>query len=205
MADSLTQRVRFSLERIDAGDDTAREELINCAAERLRRLTRKMLRDYPRLKRWEETDDVFVNAMLRLNQALAATTPTSVRHFFRLASLQIRRELIDLVRHYYGPRGLGARHATEALRQDTQGQTPQHEPEATTHDPGDIAAWGEFHEHVEQLPDNDREVFELLWYHEVTQVEAAELLQVNRRTVIRRWQSACLQLHEQMKGHLPGI
>jgi hypothetical protein len=33
---------------LKAGDESARKELLNCACERLARLTRKMLKAYPR-------------------------------------------------------------------------------------------------------------------------------------------------------------
>jgi RNA polymerase sigma-70 factor (ECF subfamily) len=61
-ASNLTLQVQGWLDRLQAGDESARKELINCACERLTRLTRKMLKNYPRLKRWEQTDDVFQNA-----------------------------------------------------------------------------------------------------------------------------------------------
>ena len=35
-------------------------------AERLTRLTHNMLKDYPGVHRWEETDDILQNATLRL-------------------------------------------------------------------------------------------------------------------------------------------
>jgi RNA polymerase sigma-70 factor (ECF subfamily) len=64
------------------------------------------------LKRWEQTDDVLQNATPRLCRALRETTPPTVRDFFRLAALHVRRELIDLARHHYGPQGPAARHHT---------------------------------------------------------------------------------------------
>ena len=76
--------------------------------ERLQTLAHVMLRDYPRVKRWEETADVLQNALIRLHRALQTVIPPSPRDFFRLATLQIRRELVDLARHYYGPEGIGA-------------------------------------------------------------------------------------------------
>jgi hypothetical protein len=39
------------LERLRAGDEAARNEVINHACERLEALTRRMLRRYPRLRR----------------------------------------------------------------------------------------------------------------------------------------------------------
>jgi RNA polymerase sigma-70 factor (ECF subfamily) len=46
------------------------------------------------------------------------------------------------------------------------------------------------------LPDEEREVVNLLWYDELTQEEVATVLNVSLRTVKRRWQSARLKLAE---------
>src|SRR5262245_66628998 len=100
------------VDRLRAGDETARDQLINCCCDRLRLLTRKMLRRYPRVKRWEETDDVLQNVLLRLRRTLSQVKPVSVADFLRLASVNIRRELLDLVKRSCGPPGLGARPST---------------------------------------------------------------------------------------------
>ena len=65
------------------------------------------------MKRWSETDDVLQNAMLRLHRSLAEIQPECPSQFYGLAATQIRRELIDLARHYYGAQGIGARHHTD--------------------------------------------------------------------------------------------
>src|SRR5438105_15135958 len=88
------------LAKAKAGDSTARNDLIRRCSARLELLTRKMLKSYPAVRRWEETGDVFQNAAVRLVRALNAVTPTNTREFFGLAAEQIRRELIDLARHY---------------------------------------------------------------------------------------------------------
>ena len=92
------------------GDPAARADLVSQACERLMILTRKMLRRFPRLRRWEETDDVHQNAMIRLHRALTDVTPDSARHFLNLAALQIRRELLNLAAHHFGPEGEAAHH-----------------------------------------------------------------------------------------------
>ena len=56
--------------------------------------------------------------------------------------------------------------------------------------PCNLAEWTEFHQQVDALPEDEREVFNLLWYGELTQAEAAEILGIAVRTVIRRWQAA---------------
>jgi RNA polymerase sigma-70 factor (ECF subfamily) len=192
------------IDRLRGGDDAARGELLNSACERLRLITRKMLRRYPRVKRWEQTDDVLQNASLRLYRTLEQVTPESVRDFLRLASLNIRRELLDLVKHYYGPRGHGAAHATMSDRSDSDTRSGEpSEAAALTHEPSRLAAWTDLHRAVEALPEEEREVFDLLWYQGISQVEAAALLGVSDRTIKRRWQSARLKLVDALHGQLP--
>src|SRR5438445_7859908 len=102
------EQLQVWIDRLQAGDPTARDQLLGHACERLRRLTRKMLKDFSRVKRWELTDDVLQNALLRLWTALGKVIPRDARDFYALAALQIRRELIDLARRYYGPKGMAA-------------------------------------------------------------------------------------------------
>jgi RNA polymerase sigma-70 factor (ECF subfamily) len=205
MSDSTTV-VQARIDRLRAGDAAAREELLADTCDRLRRLTRKMLKDYPGVRRWEQTDDVLQNAMLRLCRALRDVTPPTARDYFRLAALQIRRELLDLARHHYGPHGQGAHHASHAPERDSEaGQPPAHEAADLTHDPGRLAAWCEFHNEVQALPDEQREVFELVWYQGLTQPEAARVLEVSEPTVQRRWTAARLMLHEKLQGRMPGL
>jgi RNA polymerase sigma-70 factor (ECF subfamily) len=183
-------------------DEAARVELLNHAAQRLVRLTRKMLRDYPGVHRWEQTDDVLQNATLRLYRALNEVSPPTVRDFFRLAAAMIRRELIDLARRHSGPMGLGANHASLAGGDETGGGfSPASE---SSLDPSRVSEWTDFHQQVELLPDEERAVVDLLFYQGLSQGEAASVLGVSDRTVKRRWQSARLTLHEALGGRLPG-
>lgn len=193
-------RLQPLLERLQAGDETAKSELIQHACERLRRLTRKMLRDYARVRRWEETDDVFQQAALRLVRSLSEVTPSSPAHFFALAATQIRRTLLDLARHYYGPEGSGAHHHT-----DDTGDLPKAVEQAAAQEgePQTLQQWSLFHEKIEELPEKEREVFQLLWYQGLKQEEAATILEVDVRTIKRRWQAARIQLHEALDGAPP--
>ena len=49
-------------------------------------------------------------------RALGEVRPPTAADFFRLAAVQIRRELLDLARRYSGAHGLGANHASIAGR-----------------------------------------------------------------------------------------
>ena len=104
-SDHSTQ-IERCIDRLRSGDLKARDELLAHAAGRLNRLTRKMLKDYPGVHRWEQTDDVIQNAALRLCRAVAELQPQTAANFFRLAAVQIRRELVDLARRHSGPMGL---------------------------------------------------------------------------------------------------
>lgn len=178
---NTTAKLQHWLDLMRKGDDQARTELIGHACERLRLLTRRMLRGYPLVRRWEQTDDVLQNAMLRLYRALADVTPDSLRHFYNLAALQIRRELLDLAKHH--------------ARND-EGEQRAEEPADEGGEPSSLVEWSEFHSLVERLPDDEREVFALIWYHDLSQAEAAGVLGVSVRTVIRRWQAARIRLQK---------
>ncbi len=191
------------LDRLRAGDDSARAVLLECAGDRLVRLARKMLKGFPRVRRWEQTDDVLQNAILRLHRALESTAPQSVRSFFNLAAVQIRRELIDLARHYDGPSGMGAHHETQEPADGSHESTSKAVVAADTDDPARLSSWTEFHCEVERLPDEDREVFDLLWYQGLTQAEAAEVLGVSQKTINRRWMAARMRLGTALAGQLP--
>lgn len=71
--------------------------------------------------------------------------------------------------------------------------------------PDDLDLWCRFHEAVEQLPPEEREVMGLAFYHGWTQVQIAELFQVDERTVRRRWQAACLKLSKLLGDTLPSL
>jgi RNA polymerase sigma-70 factor (ECF subfamily) len=201
---NTTVQIQGWLDRLRAGEESARGPLLDCACKRLERLTRKMLSSYARLKRWEQTDDVLQNALLRLYRSLSEVQPTTARDFFRLAALNIRRELLDLAKHYYGPCGPGARHASVAGEANPQGNTAAFEPTApSSQDMDRLGFWTEFHAQVERLPEEEREVFDLLWYQELSQAEAATLLNVSERTIKRRWAAARLKLHDVLRGSLP--
>jgi RNA polymerase sigma factor (sigma-70 family) len=54
----------------------------------------------------------------------------------------------------------------------------------------------ELHRQIDGLPAEEREVFDLLWYQELPQAEAAALLGVSVPTIKRRWLSARRRLHK---------
>jgi serine/threonine protein kinase/DNA-directed RNA polymerase specialized sigma24 family protein len=165
--------IDYWLERQRAGDPAARNELLRHARDRLRLLTRQMFRRFEGVRQFEETSDVLQDVLLRLDRALRAVDVPSSRDFLCLAAGQIRRALIDLSRRYFGPNGSGANQAPpgsvgeEALERHASGNAD---------DPCRLALWTEFHRRIAGLPENDRELFDLLYYQGLSQPAAAEQL-----------------------------
>jgi RNA polymerase sigma-70 factor (ECF subfamily) len=187
------------LDALRAGDPAAKEDLLRVTRERILLMVRRMLHRYPDIRRWEESDDVLQNVLLRLHRTLAKVPLESPRHFLALAAVQVRRELIDLARHYFGPQGVGANHATpDATCPDAALAEAAYAGPAD--DCGARVSWQELHEQTAALPDEERESVDLLWYHGMSQQEAAALLGVSVRTVRRRWQAARLRLAVALRG-----
>jgi RNA polymerase sigma factor (sigma-70 family) len=206
-ASEQTQAIESWVQRLKEGDAEAREQLLQLASDRLLHLTRRIKKDFARIARWEETDDIFQQAVLRLYTAMESVELQSATHFLRLAAQQIRRQLIDLSRSYYGPQGAARHHASQAGFGDDNESPGRHAFEAAevSQDPQKMQEWSEFHQLIEDLNDDERAVVDLLWYHGMSQEDAAALLEVSLKTVKRRWRSARLSLHDKLGGELPGM
>jgi RNA polymerase sigma factor (sigma-70 family) len=171
------------LERFRDGDPSARNELLHHSRERLRLLTHQMFRKFARVHRFEETSDVLQYALIRLDRALGAVDVTSSRDFFRLSAFHIRRVLLGLARHYYGPEGIGT-------HEEPVGSCYEelvHQRRSQEDDPYQFALWTELHEVMGNLPPEEQELFDLLYYLGLTRRQAASLLGVPYGTLKRRW------------------
>ena len=184
-----------------AGQANAYDQLLKQASDRLLRLTRKMFHAYPRLQRWEQTDDIFQTAAMRLHRSLAEVKPPTVAAFWGLAATQIRRTLIDLARHHFGPEGSAAHHISDCGNNSSPGGAAL-SARSTGIDRGPVSLedWVEFHEAVDRLPPDERDVFRLAWYAELPQKDIAESLNISLTTVQRRWYAAKLLLFELTRG-----
>jgi len=193
MTNSQSPTMHDVLRRAAGGDKLAVDELLRHSGERLTSLTRRMLGEFRRVKRWAETGDVLQNALVRLMNALRDVKPQTPRDFLALATLQIRRELLDLARRCYGPEGIGANHHSRAGQESTPSAGA--DKADLSHEPSSLAQWTELHTQIDNLPEEEREVVGLLYYQGMSQAEAAEVLNLSVRTVQRRWHAALCKLH----------
>lgn len=190
-----TTRLQNLLDRWSAGDEKAIDEIIVHSQDQLRRIASRMLAAKPHVGRWNLTDDVLQNSLIRLHRSLKVVKPDSKRAFIGLAATQIRRELIDMARSLYGPEGHGRHHKSDPGQADPDGNAhPLYEEADPADDVIDQLEMVEFHESVDILAEDEREVFKLIFYQSMTQSEVASLLKVSERTIKRRWRQARLSL-----------
>jgi RNA polymerase sigma-70 factor (ECF subfamily) len=184
--------------RWQAGDRTAADELIRATSTRLEKLARRMTRAFPNVRGQADTSDVLQNSLIRLLRTLQTLRPATTRDFFNLAAVHIRRELLDLARRCKGKSCVTLDASADADRPPVRAV----EPEAAG--PEDFDLWVRFHEAVDALPVEEREVVGLVFYHGWTQARIAELFAVDERTIRRRWTSACGKLRELVGGDVLG-
>lgn len=202
----LPQLTRL-IEQAHAGSARAEDELFQHVRERLQALVRKMLHQNPRVARWQQTGDLCGQLWLKLHTILRAEPIKDRRHFFRLANLAMRRLLCDLARSYRGPQTFEGRHQTGAAGADGVGEPKGETAEGAAQPfgppppgPPTAAILKEehlrIHELLERLDEDEVELLGLIYFQELSQVEAAELLGVDERTVRRRLGRIMLHLRE---------
>lgn len=189
-----SSQFHWGLQHLKEGRDGAIQEIVAICYERVRVLSSRMLRRFPSVKRWEDTDDLLQNVMVRLSRSLKAQVPGTSTELLKLCSTLIRRELIDLARHWRGPLGMATHYASPPPLSSGEGGWV---PEGIDSDnPEELMRWSEFFNALNDLPQEELETFQLVWYCGLPQAEAADLLGISLRTFKRRWQAARLRLAE---------
>jgi RNA polymerase sigma-70 factor (ECF subfamily) len=179
----------------DAAAEPVVRELLGRAAGRLRLLCATLLyKSYPRLTRPPvslEADELLGGVVAGLLTALRATRPPTVRRFFALASQHMRWQLNDLARR------LDERPAAAALADSGVAAWPASTASGLSPDARRIL------EVIEGLPEDEREVFELVGIQGLTHAEAATVVGVSQKTVQRRLNEARLLLAERLTDLRP--
>jgi RNA polymerase sigma factor (sigma-70 family) len=198
--DLQTTSMHQLVDRLRAGDRAAENELLRRIEHRLDRLCRKMLHQYALVRQAEETGDVMQQALLRLLASLRELRPAATRDFFNLAGEHIRRTLLDLTKHYRAQRRLPEGGPPARLTPASEESSAGHDPSLHPPSCDELEQWQRLHEAIAQLPAVEREVVGLLYYQGWAQAEVAELLQIDERTVRRKWIKACLMIKDRL-GH----
>jgi RNA polymerase sigma factor (sigma-70 family) len=159
--------------------------LLDRAVRRLQQLCNGLLyRSYPRLTRPPTNlvaDELLSAVVERLLKALREARPTTTRQFFALACQHIRWELNDMARR------LDERPPVAELRDDMIA-APSESVSGPTPDASRIL------KAIEDLPEAERESFDLVRIQGMSQAEAAGVLGVSPMTVNRRLHRGLQQL-----------
>lgn len=184
------------------GDLAARDRIVEVCSDRLRHLTRKFLRTYPGVRRYDDTDDVFQGAIMRLHRALGqmAVAGESPRSLMALGAVQIHRELVDLARRHAHQSAYQANHGTNVF---DAGNGPRHFVDEVAMPEEPLDRWERFHATVEQLPPEPKEVFRLVWYLGADQKTIAAVMGCSERTVKNYWRQARDAVKVALDGERP--
>ena len=190
------------LEAVANGDPAALDRIVEAWSARLRHLTHKILRNYPGVRRYDDTDDVFQGAIMRLHRALRqmAEAGESPRSMMALGAVQIHRELVDLTRRYAAASAYQANHGTNVFH---DGSAARHfvDEAAVTEEPLD--RWERFHRTVERLAPEHQEVFRLVWYLGADQKTIAAIMGCSERSVKNYWRHAREAVKSALDGERP--
>lgn len=187
------------IDRLMAGDPEAPKLLLDRAYGRLERIVRKTFHQrYAGLENQHDTASIVSETYLRLHAALGSiqakaaprASPMDLGDFFRFVASKTHQVCIDLIRKGRVRRPTaGAGGADEA-----SGAEQIAAPEGA--DPGLLAQWTEFHDRVERLPDEEREVFQMCFYLDLKRAEAAQVLGIHPKEASRRWVGATEKLKD---------
>src|SRR5262249_46506008 len=191
---AVVQRYLDELEGDSPAEPIVRA-LLDRAVRRLHLLCATLLhRSYPRLAQPPlnlQADELLGAVTERLLKALREARPQSVREFFGLANQHMRWELNDLARRLDGQPA-----AVELI----EGRVPAPASSVSGLTPDGLRML----QAIDELPEDEREVFDLVRIQGMTQTEAAQVLGVSVVTVKRRLNRGLQLLAEQLSDLRPG-
>ena len=194
MSGDTTSDVRDLIERLRAGDDLARQALLERIHHRLRRIAAAVSRkDFPRLRAQHDLESVVDEAWAQLMTALRTTQPETPAAFYNLVFRKVRHVLLDMARRQGRHDHFGQQMPLNAEESEDAGLCDVPD---TTHEPSKLAVWTELHREVEKLPDSQRLVFDCHYLAGFSQAETARLLDMHPKEVSRLWLAAAGRLAE---------
>ncbi len=137
-----------------------------------------------------QPEEMLDSVVERLLKAMRSVRPQTVRQFFALVNQHMRWELNDVARR------LDEQPSAMEVREDMAAVPASSGSVLTPNGRRMLKA-------IDDLPDDEREVFELLHIQGLTQDEAAEALGVSVRTVQRRLNRSLLLLADRLDDLRP--
>lgn len=196
-----TIRLQTWFDRLQAGDDKARQELIEHYYQRFLTIVRQRLPQGDRLRKQENSQEILHDAFhKRLDRVLRSMPkPESANQFWDAMRAEIRRAIQDRARHHF--KGKKARLIEQvgqgANSHDAFQARPDSDPRAA---PDADAEWHEMLGLVGKiLADDERRVFDLHLIEGMGWQEIAGALNVKEDTAKKKYFRALKKLQEGLK------
>jgi DNA-directed RNA polymerase specialized sigma24 family protein len=183
----------------DAPAEPVVRQLLERSAGRLHLIGARLLyRSYPRLTRGPlnfDAHEMLSAVVERLMRAMREIRPGTVRQFFALANRHMRWELNDLARR------LDEQSRAVLLRESFAaapggGASDVSDAGGISAEPPGGVTLGRILAAIEELPEEDQEVFHLIRLQGLTHAEAAEVVGVSAKTIQRRLHRGVIRLGE---------
>ena len=184
-------RITELLEIYRMGDAVVENAIFERCQRQLFVIAQALIGRFPKAQTRIETCDLVQQAQIRLLKALREIPLNSTPDFLRLAAKHIRWELLSITRMPSLPVAEDGTHSG------------LFDPKFATEDPVMLAKWCELHDRIALLPEGERQLFDLLYYVGLTQVDAAKHLDVPLRTLKRSWFKAKSLLMKQYENSNP--
>jgi RNA polymerase sigma factor (sigma-70 family) len=184
------------LNHLNSGDHSVLERLVEHSYERFRVFASRQLRHFPTAKKYNDTQDILHDVLLKMLKKIKSNPPSCAQEFFAIVSRDIRNHLVDQLRYFLGR--VDAADESRPSRDKLYGPCDalDIEVQQQTYDPSKIQLWTEFHQCADQLPEELRLVVDLMFYQGFTQEESANVLAISRKVLRNRWTKAKLILSE---------
>lgn len=154
---------------------------------KFRKLAEKAIIGFQLVRRKEDTDDLLHNSMIRLQKSLSGQIPANAIEYYSFVATLIRNELIDMGRKHLGRKNW----RKGRISNNNHLVDSAADPETSNNS---YVKWIEFHEEVNLLEKDYKEVFDLIFYEGLNQEQTANILGVSKKTVQRRWKIAKAKL-----------
>jgi RNA polymerase sigma factor (sigma-70 family) len=204
--DKKMQLMDGCLERLAAGDDTAWDELIDYAFDRLQGLCRTLV--YKQLS--EPDPRITPNVVLaevhkRLVTAMKnpKVQPKNAEQFLGLAARNIRWQIGDMIRARPPLVDVQLIDTNPGARRYPDGRGLSAELEAYEAAVKEEEKWCILDKTLNTLSENEREIFDLCWTLDLSQSKVAELLSKTRNEVDSIWRKVKKKIGAALKDYAP--
>jgi DNA-directed RNA polymerase specialized sigma24 family protein len=179
-------------------------ELLQYSQERVLAHIRSRMGRFTPLQPYVDSQDVLVSVQLKIAEDFKHKPFNDLIHFLRLTGRLTRNQLVDFTRKYLGPQGAGTKEVNAQPHdpdEPTRGERA--DPADRGKSPSELAILAEVDEIIGSLPPEHLEMFDLLYYNQMSREDAADALGVALSTLDRRWLAAREALLERYGSEAP--